>query len=425
MLRRGKDGLSYKRFQKRGITTATNIHYIIPNELANDTGILQGNDSPISFFPNKRPVGRPRKNIKIIKPQHPNRKKCHFYKKFHWQDLNNCEVYLRSIATQFHIQTFEDWYSFSGKNVYKLPGAATFMKKFDNSLNKALKTIYPNYPWEDFKFKRKRKNFWSDPSSKRRFLDFLYQKYNFSSLDDFYQISQKILLQNGGKTVCNYSQQGVFNILKEAYPHHTWDILEGPNFRKHSFFRSKQNIREYILYLIRNFRIERMEDWYRISVMQIGSLKGGYSIRFRGGLFTLLSTYYPKFFQSKLPFKDSNKRANQRILFLILKQLFARQFMIENYRHPQSDFAEFDIFLPGFNLAFEYQGEQHFDEIPGKFGKVDIYFRRDEKKSILAQRIGVLLVCVPYWWDNSPHSLAVFISNHLKFKYSNAICNTQ
>ena len=84
----------------------------------------------------------------------------------------------------------------------------------------------------------------------------------------------------------------------------------------------------------------------------------------------------------------------------------------EDYQHPNLFFEsgskvivlslnlqmELDLFLPEKNLAFEYQGEHHYQDIPA-FAPHRQYVERDHQKRMVCEKSGITLVEVPYWWD--------------------------
>lgn len=84
--------------------------------------------------------------------------------------------------------------------------------------------------------------------------------------------------------------------------------------------------------------------------------------------------------------------------------------MKEDYRHPdleneKGDYSlELDIFLPKEKLAFEYQGEGHFEDIFA-IGKNWRIKQRDSHKRISCEKLNITLVEVPYWWDFNLESL--------------------
>lgn len=58
---------------------------------------------------------------------------------------------------------------------------------------------------------------------------------------------------------------------------------------------------------------------------------------------------------------------------------------------------KFDFFLPDYNLAIEYQGEQHYIDKRGVFDTLENNQKRDKKKQDYCSRQGIELLIIPYW----------------------------
>ena len=83
----------------------------------------------------------------------------------------------------------------------------------------------------------------------------------------------------------------------------------------------------------------------------------------------------------------------------------------ENYRHPLLHYEnglpmELDIFLPKEQLAFEYQGEQHFCDVYHLGTPWHQQRERDKEKKIACLEKEITLIEVPYWWNKETSSLA-------------------
>jgi hypothetical protein len=114
----------------------------------------------------------------------------------------------------------------------------------------------------------------------------------------------------------------------------------------------------------------------------------------------------------------------QRLLCEIVKRIFPGQRIEFDYRHPDLRFSksnrmmELDIYLPDRNLAFEYQGEWHFDVscflwhngIEWCMQKNQENWARDEEKRQACRRVGITLIEIDYRWDGSEERVRAAIA---------------
>lgn len=88
---------------------------------------------------------------------------------------------------------------------------------------------------------------------------------------------------------------------------------------------------------------------------------------------------------------------------------------ITNYHIKEHCLYSLKIFIPEYSLAFEFQGEYHFHNVP-IYNSRQSQQIKDKKKLELSERmkscffnmkeLGITLICIPFWWDKSLVALA-------------------
>jgi len=96
-----------------------------------------------------------------------------------------------------------------------------------------------------------------------------------------------------------------------------------------------------------------------------------------------------------------SSKKSQNVLLNILS-LILHGIVVQDFRHPDLRFQEtqncmeLDIYFPEHALAFEYQGEHHYQSIY-RFGNLQAIQSRDAEKKKTCLAKGITLIEIPYW----------------------------
>ena len=74
--------------------------------------------------------------------------------------------------------------------------------------------------------------------------------------------------------------------------------------------------------------------------------------------------------------------------------------------------VQFDVYFPKMNLAFEYQGVQHYQKQRSFLIDTHSLNERDEAKKLLCKELNITLISIPYWWDYQVNSLKATIHQY-------------
>lgn len=238
-------------------------------------------------------------------------------------------------------------------------------------------------------------------------------------MEDFYEMSQDHVIQFGGISLLAASSWSNRLLVKSIFRNYPWEDTKFSNTRKMKFL----NRRSFLLELQKTFMIQRKEDWFRVSLLMIyhAHPMGVCTFTKQNSLREMLKCEHGDQRWPASLFSTRTKKSAQRVLLLALWSLFRNAYILEEYIHPIVCYGgsglpmRFDVLIPSINFAFEYNGQQHYDDLPkSAFSPIEVYQHRDCKKLSGVSEIGITLIEVPYWWDNSPQSLQSMILSTLE-----------
>ena len=392
------------------------------------------------------------KKIKIFKRK---------IKRGHWNNIENQKEYLNSLYYQFKLTSMDDWFTLiPHKQLHS--SLARILPRYQGNSRLALQTIYPNYPWNFNIKKKKEKGFWRVHNVQLKYMEKLFINLNLKSLDDWKKVTKEKFLLNDGLGILAFHRFNRKNLLKFVYPHHNW-----ANFEKETKKINFKKVKFDLMLLQRSFNVQRKEDWYRIpqkkkkfftfviNESNINNNNNNNNIndnsdelidaenndnnnnnneedeetkQFDFELFKILPKIYPDQNWSVTRSSFRSKKSTQRWLWICVNRFYSQHLILEDYHHPLLDTLtstkfELDVYIPSINLAVEYQGEQHYDDLASGFSALELYMSRDSVKFDQCNQHEIPLLIIPYWWNRSPFSLLqtvqnFFISN-LKLSNSN------
>ena len=89
---------------------------------------------------------------------------------------------------------------------------------------------------------------------------------------------------------------------------------------------------------------------------------------------------------------------SETMLYHIVEEIYPNIEIIRHHRPHWLEGLELDIYIPSKDLAFEYQGLQHFQSVEhwGGQEKLEIQKEHDRRKKQICEEKGVCLICINY-----------------------------
>lgn len=210
----------------------------------------------------------------------------------YWDNKKNVLHFVEYLAEQLGFKDMKDWYRISSEDIVK-NGGSQLLEKYGDSCSEVIISAYPEYDWTIWKFERVPRCYWNHEENRRSFLDWIGQQLGFKNLDDWYNITAKDILDNGGQELLG-QYGGLSNkIIQDVYRDHVWDSnrfldtkMELDDNSHHKRFLDK---------IGKALGFKNMEDWYKISHKNMIDM-GGSSIlhKYGNSPAKLIQSVYPQ-----------------------------------------------------------------------------------------------------------------------------------
>jgi len=234
----------------------------------------------------------------------------------------------------------------------------------------------------------------------RIYFDELGKKLGIKKLEDWYNvdITNEIRID---ERLLYYYKGSIIDALRSVYDEFDWIPWKFTLIRlPRRFWTDPYNVQRYLRWISMELQLVEMASWKQISNQDIRSIRGGGNfLHCNGGLFSVLSTYFPRFTSNWKASTYDNENKRQKLLFHIMQLLFPYAEFSTNYCRWPKRSLQLDIFSEKLSLALEYQGIGHYRWL-FKCGPPERQKERDRHKRTLCEAEGLTLIEIPCWWWN-------------------------
>jgi hypothetical protein len=306
---------------------------------------------------------------------------------------------IRWIEVKLGISDPSQWYHVKLSHIQQLKANVSFSGRGHNIYD-ILKKIYPDFDWHIWMFDYSPIRLWQDESTKKSYFEWLKSYFNIGNDPaEWYNVLGKDFPHFGG-LIHHYTK---FEFIKSMIPDYDWKewlFNNCPN----GYWQDKNNHKKYGKWLEEQLDLTNHTDWYDVSQDDFKYFNGGslLGMYYGGSPQLFVTTNFPEYDLDITKFKKLRK--GQAILYKTLQRIFPNEELLWEYKHPEIRSAlgrklELDIFIPNMNLAFEYQGQQHY--------KDHKYFKDNDKriqendilKKSRCKELGISLYEIPFDWN--------------------------
>ncbi len=153
---------------------------------------------------------------------------------------------MEQLAKKLNITEPEGWYTITRQSLQQ-HGAYGLLQKYNGSLIKLLKAIYPQYKWDITKFNQLPRGYWNDIDNQRAFMAQLAKTLNITHTKDWFRLTATTLMQHGGSRLLQ-KYGSLSKLLVNVCPDY------------------RQLCRDFVMNLVQNSGLSRVEDVFQLPL---------------------------------------------------------------------------------------------------------------------------------------------------------------
>jgi hypothetical protein len=313
----------------------------------------------------------------------------------------NHRQYFDWLANELKIKKHEEWHQVTAEMIKKYPHGSSVLAQYGGSLHTALSSVYPEATWDALIWSKVPKNYWKEIQHRRKYFDDISKQLHIQKLEDWYNISFRRALQCRGVAwiVNEYYQGSLRRALVDVYPEMQWQPWKFTPMPKH-IWKEPQVVRSYLHEISTQFGVTSSREWLQLTQPELHLAASAKQLLkyYKNNWQRVLHSAFPQLHWIELL---SNRMSSiERRTLECLKVFFADS---EILCYCQFDFGQLDFYIPKHSIAFEVNGEQHYQ--PTFFSRYQLAKKRDYLKLRTCAERGITLIQIGYWWDGAPHSL--------------------
>jgi len=226
-----------------------------------------------------------------------------------WKDIENHKIYANWLGKELEYKEIEDWYKITSDTIDNNFGGGLIRNYYKGSPCLFLKSVFPEYEWLEWKFSVSPYHFWEHVENQKKYAIWLGKELEYKEMEDWYKITLERINNNfgGGYIIKKYnSSPSLF--LKAVFPEYKWlewKFIVSPLH----FWENVKNHKIYAIWLGKELRYKKMEDWYGITCKLIFNNYGNGVLTnyYNGSPSLFLKSVFPEYKWLEWKFTQTNQ----------------------------------------------------------------------------------------------------------------------
>jgi hypothetical protein len=137
-------------------------------------------------------------------------------------DPSEIRSWIEWVGKNLNVWNPEDWYRIRRSSILEFIGAKNILSIGGGTLSIPFRIAYPEIEWYPWLFQEMDANYWYQLSNQRKFYDWLAEQINVRSLEDWYNITIRDVVDRGGGGILILYQDDNQWMEKEKFSRRTY-----------------------------------------------------------------------------------------------------------------------------------------------------------------------------------------------------------
>jgi hypothetical protein len=111
-----------------------------------------------------------------------------------WDNVNNQRKFMDWATSHMKMKDLSDWYNITQREYSQFGGLTLLVKKYSSSPLRLLSTVYPEYNWLPWKFKKCPVGYWENRENVKKFMDWAGEQLVVTDFSDWYKVLSAVFL---------------------------------------------------------------------------------------------------------------------------------------------------------------------------------------------------------------------------------------
>ena len=147
-----------------------------------------------------------------------------------------------------------------------------------------------------FKGKKLPNGYWQNKKNQKEYMEWIKQKLGYTTIEDWYKISWKYLLNNNGSGILKNYNGSPIQLVTSIYPNYNWSTWKFHQVPR-GYWKDIKHQKDYMDWLGKKLGYTMMDDWYKINQKDIYNNYGNglLTTHYNGSPYNMFMTIYPNY----------------------------------------------------------------------------------------------------------------------------------